>query len=73
MERKRLPDSGVRQRQKEDQMTNGSFRRSFAWAAALVLAGSLATAAQAATERPECPANQDLSLTILLKGNPGGR
>ncbi len=51
-------------------MSNRSVRRSFGVAAALVLLWTAAAAA--APERPEAPSG-DLSLTVLLKGNPGGR
>jgi len=54
-------------------MRSESIRRSFGWAAALLLAGSITTAALAAPERPEIPADRELSLTILLKSNPSGR
>jgi len=54
-------------------MRSESMRRSFGVAAALLLAGAITTAALAATERPETPADRELSLTILQKSNPGGR
>mgnify|MGYP001243236510 CR=1 FL=1 len=54
-------------------MRSESMRRGFGWAAAMLLASSITTAALAATERPETPADQELSLTILLKSDPSGR
>lgn len=52
-------------------MRSVNIRRCSAWAAALLLAGSVTTAALAAsqplTERP----GEALALTILLKSNPG--
>ena len=56
----------------------GSARRCFGRAGLLIVLGlALGTAATAATPReeaaPEGAPPGDLALTILLKGNPGGR
>jgi hypothetical protein len=54
-------------------MRSESIRRSLGWTAALLLAGSITTAALAAPERPEMPGDRELCLTVLFKSNPGGR